>query len=155
MRLVTAIMALSFLGAGPSALAAQDSAAAPVKQEQKKVKKNPDVITHGELQTLTGVQTAYDAIQRLRPTFFNVRRSQTKQAGPAEASNFRVSDAPPMQLYVNGARVGGVDYLRGIPMAALWEVRKLNGTDASLRYGADHETGAILVTTGTPATTKP
>ena len=156
MRILSLILAVLVFGPGaPPAVAAQDTTAAPAPKEQKKPRKNPDVITHEELQTLTGVQTAYDAIKRLRPNFFNVRSSQTKQAGPAEATNFKVSAAPPMQLYVNGSRMGGVDFLRGLPMTALWEVRKLNGTDASFRFGADHESGAILVTTGTPPATKP
>ncbi|HEX9164787.1 MAG TPA: hypothetical protein VF862_02680 [Gemmatimonadales bacterium] len=166
MRITSLVLAVLVLGLGAAEVAAQDTTAAPAPKEQKKPRKNPDVITHEELQTLTGVQTAYDAVKRLRPNFFNVRSSQTRQAGPEkfnpgtlsstpENPNFKTSSAPPMQLYVNGSRMGGVDFLRGLPFTALWEVRKLNGTDASLRFGADHESGAILVTTGTPPAAKP
>lgn len=170
MRRLSLILAFALAG-GTSLALAQDTTKAPdapkeQQDKQKKPKKNPDVITHEELAALTGVQTAYDAIKRLRPTFFNERRSQTRQAGgevfnpstlssSSENPNVKTSGAPPMQLYMNGSRMGGVDYLRTIPMSALWEVRKLNGTDASLRFGADHESGAILVTTGTPPAGKP
>ncbi len=50
-------------------------------------------------------------------------------------------------VYVDDVKQAEVDDLKNIRMAEIAEIRYLNGNDASGRYGAGHESGAILLKT--------
>jgi hypothetical protein len=50
-------------------------------------------------------------------------------------------------VYQDGMRMGGADVLRNISRQSVAEIRYLNGIEAGQRWGMDHGSGAILVTT--------
>ena len=71
--------------------------------------------------------SAYDAIQRLRPQWLQVR-----------ANN------PPPQVIMNGSpMVGGPEMLRTVQVSDLTSIRYRNGRDATTRYGTGYGGGAI------------
>jgi hypothetical protein len=98
--------------------------------------RNSDVITADEIQTAS-VSTAYEAVQRLRPTFLR-GRGQSSISNPG-------SDLP--VVYVNGLRSGGVDQLHTIPAQDVQTIRFISASDATTRYGTGHTGGVIEVTT--------
>ena len=109
------------------------------KQEDKqKVKRHPDLITLAEIQERPDLQTAYDAVRKLRSGWLRVRK-----AG--------FSDPSPIQVYVDGMKLGSIDVLRNIAVSSVQELRHMSGTDATTRFGIDHGSGAILVKTSVGA----
>lgn len=81
------------------------------------------------------VLTAYEAVQRLRPTFLTWTRAVT----PSEQ---RV-------VIVDGVQVGGLDALRMIPADAIREVRLFTPMHDVGPYQLMSTAGAIVVTTRT------
>lgn len=83
------------------------------------------VITLEELETVATF-SAYDAITRLRPRWLRSRTSR---------------DEP--KVFLNGAALGGLEALRTVQASSLFEIRYLNGRDATTRYGTGFGGGAI------------
>jgi len=80
-------------------------------------------------QDLAQVQnlSAFDAIQRLRPQWLQVR-----------ANN------PPPQVIMNGSPMGGgPEMLRTVQVSDLTSIQFRNGRDATTRYGTGYGGGAI------------
>ena len=92
-----------------------------------------DVITSEELNGID-VQNAYQAVQRLRPNFLQTRGNVSITQG-----------AQPVVVYVDETRMGGPSALQQIPIAEVKEIRYLNSSDATQRYGTGHTSGAIVV----------
>ena len=115
---------------GGSSGATQQSASSPSRQRGSR-----DVITQEELAN-TDVQTALDAVRRLRPNFLQTH-------GGASAS---ITQAPQdVVVYVDNTRMGGPSALAQIPINDVKEIQYLNGTDATQRFGTGHGSGAIIV----------
>ncbi|HEY2376528.1 MAG TPA: TonB-dependent receptor plug domain-containing protein [Gemmatimonadaceae bacterium] len=95
-----------------------------------------DVITSEELAKVD-VQTALDAVRRLRPNFLQTHGGQSSSLtmGPQE-----------IVVYVDNTRMGGPNALAQIPVSDVKEIQYLSGTDATQRYGTGHGAGAIIVT---------
>lgn len=75
--------------------------------------------------------SAYEAIQRLRPTWL---QSRSGQVGP--------------QVHVDGRPVaGGLQMLTSIRSTDCRELRFRNGRDATTLYGTNYSNGVIEVTT--------
>jgi hypothetical protein len=99
-----------------------------------------NVITRQELAAVQ-VPNAYDAVQRLRPSFLRPRTiaGGTKTAGGSSTvQDYAV-------VYVDGIRKGGPEYLRTIPTAEISELRYLSAMDATTRYGMNVAAGVIDV----------
>ena len=77
-------------------------------------------------------QTAFDAVNRLRPGFFGTRASFHNEERVA---------------YLDGMKLGSVAELRTIPASRVSEIRMLSGVEATLRYGSGHSGGALEVVT--------
>jgi hypothetical protein len=99
-------------------------------------RRSANVLTADEIAE-AGVLTAAEAIQRLRPQWLQNRSSPT----------FRSTEGVPPMLYLDGIRMDGLRELERIRATAVAEIRYMNPTDATNRYGTDHVGGAILVTT--------
>ncbi len=112
-------------------------AAAPLTAQEAKprVRKLPDLITAEELAERSDLQSAWDAVQRLRPMWLRIRGAGTPNRSPS-----------PILVYLDGARAGEVDVLRQIRISSVAELRHLDGKDATTRFGTDHGSGAILIT---------
>jgi hypothetical protein len=143
-RVLTSLAVLALAGTLTGNAAAQD-----------KPKRQPDVISYEEIEVIKGdVGNAEDIIRRLRPKFLQVRPSQSlmgssSNAGSA-ASASRTTQAVSIKVYVNNVRRGSTEVLRQLPAVGITEIRYLNSSDATSRFGMDHEAGAILITVGAP-----
>jgi hypothetical protein len=108
-------------------------------QETAKKKYERDVITREEIQERApDAKSAYDVIQRLRPQFLRTRPSGSmKNSAPV-----------PVKVYVDGSLRGGTYVLRDLLSQAIVSITYFDGSDATTRFGTNHENGAILVKTG-------
>jgi hypothetical protein len=108
-------------------------------QEEKKKSYPRNVITREEIQDRApDAKTAYDVIQRLRPQFLRTRPSGSVQS----------QATVPIKVYVNGSSRSGMVALREIQSSSVIEIVYLNGSDATMEFGREHENGAIKVKTG-------
>lgn len=107
------------------------------QQEKKNYPRN--LITREEIQDRApDAKTAYDVVQRLRPQFLRTRPSGSVQS----------QATVPIKVYVDGASRAGVLALREIQSNNVVEIVYLNGNDATMEFGREHENGAIKVKTG-------
>lgn len=140
---VTFAVLMSLAAISPSALAAQDSAAAAAPKKPAKGRAN--LITEEEIATAgTGLQTAFLVVQRLRPQMLRVRSGSTSSGSGNSSVDVGSNE---MMVYLDSQRVGGVDALREIQSSAIREIRYLNASDATTLFGTGHMAGAIQVVT--------
>jgi hypothetical protein len=83
--------------------------------------------------TRAGASTAYGTIERLRPWYLSLTRTRGATCERA--------------VYVDRTRLGGLDALRGISSASVWQIRILDAPEATTRFGTGHCAGAIVVVT--------
>ncbi|NJD11956.1 MAG: hypothetical protein FIB01_16440 [Gemmatimonadetes bacterium] len=93
-----------------------------------------DQITAAEIQQQHFSNT-YDLISALRPSWLRSR-----------SPTFGTSGQIGVVVYLDGNRLGSADYLRQIAVGQIESARYLNGAEATSRYGTNHASGAILVT---------
>jgi hypothetical protein len=79
---------------------------------------------------------AYDLISRLRPHWLR---------GRGQKSYLNSAVSYPI-AYVNGSRLGPIEQLRNVSAENITMVQYLNMSDATIRFGMNHPSGAILVT---------
>jgi hypothetical protein len=106
---------------------------APLPKGQRK---DPNVITAEELASRSTL-TARQAIEQLRPQFLRIRGTTT--LGNA-------SSADVIWVYFDGTRMGTLEVLNNVGVHEIREIRYLNPSEATNRYGTGHVQGAILVT---------
>jgi hypothetical protein len=99
-------------------------------------RKDPNVITEAELASRSTL-TARQAIEQLRPQFLRIR-------GTTTLGNAQTSDV--IWVYVDGTRMGTLEVLNNIGVHEIREIRYLNPSEATNRYGTGHVQGAILIT---------
>lgn len=95
---------------------------------ERRTRSSSTLITAEDLESVSTLN-AYDAINRLRPQWFQTR-------SPNESP----------VVHLNGARIGGVAALNSIQANTLTEIRYRNGRDASTRYGTGYGGGVIELT---------
>jgi hypothetical protein len=83
------------------------------------------------------IRTALDAVELLRPQFLRTRANPT-------VGGRRVD---PVQVYVNGTSWGGPESLSRLRAEEVVRIRYIRPTDAQTRFGMDHGSGAMEVTT--------
>lgn len=95
------------------------------------VRGSSDLITEAEINA--GVyQNALEIVQNLRPNMMRPR------AG---------AGAQPVRLYLDDVRMNDLSGLATVPANRVKEIRFINARDATTRWGTDHDSGVILVTT--------
>jgi len=129
---LAAFVAVAALGACASGGA---SASAPAGTSSRYV------ITESELPT-SGTETAYDAIQRLRPEFLRARPAQSYSL---QENGGATGNAPAPALIVNGQRAGELSDLRQIAATSLKTVRYYNIEQAKRKFGMQYDGGAIEI----------
>jgi hypothetical protein len=117
-------------------LAAPAVARTQQPEEKPRIRRSPDLITAAEITERSDIQTAYDAVQRLRSAWLRSRDVGNVSRSPA-----------PIVVYIDGMRAGGLEALAALQASRVVEMRRLNASDATTRYGTDHTSGAIVVTT--------
>ena len=88
------------------------------------------IITQDEI-PFAQAASAYDVIQRLRPTFLVAQRD------PAFVGD--------RQVYINGMRAGGMEVLRSISADRIQEIRLLPAGEATRLLGTGHGAGALMI----------
>lgn len=78
-------------------------------------------------------KNAYEAIQALHPNWLTTRGTDSFRS-PSQ-----------VWVYLDDARLGGVDQLTAIAPSTVKSIRYFNGVDASARWGLDHGGGAIQI----------
>lgn len=94
------------------------------------------VLTADEIAEVV-VLTAYDAVQQYRIHWLHSRASPT----------FLNPDGSPPVLYLDGIRMDDISELGRIRAEVVERMEYLSPTDATNRFGTNHNGGAILVTT--------
>jgi len=97
---------------------------------------HPNQITGEEIASIH-LSTALDVVQSLRPNWLRER-------GPVSIRNRQGSE---VIVYLDGARLGGMDSLRQIRVSSVASMEYLNSSEATFRFGTNHVGGAILVRT--------
>jgi len=93
-----------------------------------------NVLNTSEIRT-SGFTDAYTLVKSLRPLWLNQRGTTS------------FSGSEPVKVYLDGSLMGGPDALAQITCASISSLRFMNGLEASSRWGLDHGSGAILVST--------
>src|SRR5262249_13191696 len=84
------------------------------------------------------METAYDAVLRLRPSFFSIPSSRTREARSRDGSSETT-------VVVDGVPVGGIRELSDIPVSQVASIRLLNHADAFHGLGMRANGWVILV----------
>lgn len=119
--------ATSGSGGGASATAVMTAAATP--------RGSANVIVESEIPA-SGAQNALEIIQRVRPSMLRARNGSIEETGVMD-----------IVFYIDAARAGERQALTSVPAGNVREIRYLNATDATTRFGTGHALGAIIVTT--------
>lgn len=99
------------------------------------------LITADEL-AAANVTNAFEAIQRLRPTWLRGRGATSgRQVEGSENPNTLPS------LYVDNSPYGDVSQLGNLNIANIAQIQFLSATEATTRWGTNNTGGAILVVT--------
>lgn len=95
-------------------------------------------ITRPELEQVLS-ETAYEAVEQLRPSWLFYRRTPTL-----------VNANPEPAVYIDQAKLLSLDDLRTIPVQDVEVIRFLSARDATTVYGTGHMWGAIVVVSRRP-----
>jgi len=109
---------------------------APPGGAPRPVRGAANLITEAELSQGHYANTL-DAISRLRPMMLVARGTSAS----------RESSQQPIVFYVDDVRLNDRTLLQALPVERVREIRFINAQDATTRWGTDHGSGAILVTT--------
>ncbi len=109
-------------------------------------KKDPDIITAAEISSQS-FRDGFDIVQRLRPTWF------TRKSGASTTRRMGTSPSPSatgagLLVYLNNARLGGVDALRQLSAPSIESMRFLDAATATATLpgiGSSAVSGAIVV----------
>ena len=85
----------------------------------------------------TSAASAYDAVRQLRPEWLRRRGRSSIQNPGAEV----------LVIYLDGTRLGTVRTLGSIAVGSILEIRHLDATEATTRFGTGHAGGALLIRT--------
>ena len=118
------------------ALSASGCGAHPNRSDPGGVRSS-DVITIDEI-LATKTQNAYDAVRRLRPSFLQTRGPTTL------APRGNTPTAP--SVYLDNRRYGDIESLRTLTVDGIFEIRYLSPNQAQLKWGMNHASGVIHVT---------
>lgn len=103
------------------------SACYPARAGTSGADRNPYLITSAELENVPA-DDAYEVIQLLRPAWFTQRSGRSPQ------------------VFVNGSPRGGLSELRTFRREMVTELRYIDATDATTRWGTGYMAGVIDVT---------
>ena len=126
-------------------------AAAAGAQNPGNVKRNSNLIVQEELQGAQATN-AYELVQALRPQWLREKSYETIRTQQVERPNGRgrievatTSAEPEIIVYINDTKFGNVDALRDIPATGLGSVEFVSPAKATMRWGAGHTKGVIVV----------
>jgi hypothetical protein len=107
-------------------------ASATSSSPREPLPRNPSILLKSEWAD-QNVSTALEAIEHLRPQFFN-RRGET---------SLQLRNATTLTVYMDNMRLGGIETLRNVPITAIQSIRYLSSGEATYRWGTNHMGGVI------------
>lgn len=126
----------SFIG-GMVALVAGSSAACAARSGGTTASSSRNLVTHEELAE-TNSRYVYEALERLQPSWLSSR-------GPASMSNVRENSEAVASVYVNGSRMGDIEFLRQYAVIDVHEIRFYEPGEAGARFGMGNPRGVIEI----------
>jgi hypothetical protein len=97
-------------------------------------RREADLITFEEIAAVDA-STLHQVVQRLRPNWMR-SRGQVSIQNPSAGNPV---------VYIDDTRMGGIEALHQVIPSEVQEVRHLNASDATNRFGTGHAGGAILI----------
>jgi hypothetical protein len=128
--------AIGCASSGTASQAGEPQTTAVSSASTTRPRKDPNVITGDELAARSTL-TARQAIEQLRPQFLRTR-------GTTTLGNAQTKDE--IWVYVDGTKMGDLHVLNNIGVHEIREIRYLNPSEATNRYGTGHVQGAIVIT---------
>ena len=123
-------------GSTASGSVTSSTAATSAPRASAPIRGSANLIVGAEIAT-SGASDALQAIRTLRPSMLRGRTgTRNDQSGAAD-----------IVVYVDGIRAGGPQTLESVAAITVTEIRFLNASDATTRFGTGHPMGAILVST--------
>lgn len=101
-----------------------------------------ELLTRDDIERTHAVN-AYDAVERLRSNWLRVKGT-TQMPNPAGGPQFEEAQ---VLVYIDDQRLGTVETLRRIEIAAVEYIRYFGPAEASSRWGLGHGGGVIYVST--------
>lgn len=95
-----------------------------------------EAITRVEISRSTAIN-AYDAIVLLRPNMLRERGKVT----------MRGADVREPIVYLDNQRMGGISFLRDIPVSEIFEIRYHDAAQSQIKWGTGHSQGVIQIVT--------
>lgn len=135
-------MQMFALGVALSAASGCASSGTPsptAQSEATMARRSANVITAAEL-SQSGASNLYLAVQNLRPHWLRGRPRGSLQGGAREEA----------VVYLDHNRYGNLNSLTQLSTGGVVEIRYLDASDATNRYGTGHGGGAILVVMSKP-----
>lgn len=110
-----------------------------------------DAVTLEEIRA-SGASNAYALIESDRPMWLRTRGTQSfREEGKlnirGKTQISAVAGKRTIAVYLDNARLGGVDALKGISLAEITSIAYFEPRAATLRWGSGHTHGAILLST--------
>ena len=131
-RPATLALGLLALQLGAACAGKAASSAAPGAPGAAPARPNRNVITQEQM-VQQHFKNAYEAVQALHPNWLTTRGTDSFRS-PSQ-----------VWVYLDDAKLGGVDQLTTIAPSTVGTIRHFNGVDASARWGLDHGAGVIQV----------
>ena len=123
------------------------TACTPVNQGRE-ARPDRDVLTLAQIEDADQTN-ALDLIRSLRPQWLRTR-GMNSSISPVEQPGGQVtaaSNQDPIQVYVDGNRMGSTEVLSTIPAINIGEIRFYSGPEAQSRFGLGNSNGAIAIST--------
>lgn len=132
-QLLTAVLAVGLIGCGATASSAPRGSA--------------NEIARAEIEATSGVSTAQDIVQRLRPQWLRVRGTGTLNNAEQEGIVVYVDGTRSGQIRIEAGRAAGPSPLDGIAVSQVERLIYYGASSATQRFGTGHAQGAIEVIT--------
>ena len=136
-----ALGALTFLGACATSgvngmMASSTVPGANGFHETRMTRTGRSLVSAPELVS-TKAQDVYQALLQIRPEFLRGRG----------AASINLREQTQVVVYFDNVRAGGIEALRGFPLAGITSIQFLKASDATQRWGTGHSGGVILINT--------
>lgn len=132
-QLLTAVLVVGLIGCGATASSTPRGSA--------------NEIARAEIEAASGVSTAQDIVQRLRPQWLRVRGSGTLSNSAEEGIVVYVDGTRSGQIRIEAGRAAGPNPLDGIAASEVERLIYYSASSATQRFGTGHAQGAIEVIT--------
>jgi len=124
-----------------SALAAPVAPAAPKAATPRPPKSSSKLITVEDIaRARPTAATAYDVVQQLRPQWLRTPRNMLNLPGATAGDT-----GPEFSVFVNDHEMGGLSYLRSVPVDQIDSLRFMTMSEVGARYGPTNGPGIVVM----------